>query len=242
MKTRLPFLLILLAIQSAEAQHTIELTHWKYTNGLHSKQRRQGIILEKYDANGLLLERTTPVYEDSLTDKTVYIYNSKKQKIAEEKYVRTHKLVDKRNFSYNDSGLLQYAWEEYRTKQGDRYKWQEEYFYDSSRRLVKMIETWDGHYPAQVHVYQYATRDSNQIVTELLTTVGKKKVKKIITTYNSKGLIIKKLHRGFDYMTDSVFRYEYDATGDWTVQQVCERQSRISPWIWVGEFRRVKLK
>jgi hypothetical protein len=118
MKPRLLFLLILLALQSAEAQHTIECTHWKYTNGLHSKQKRQGIILEKYDADGLLLERTTPVYEDSLTDKTLYIYNSKKQKIAEEKYVRTHRLVDKRNFSYNDSGLLKLAWEEQRTKQG----------------------------------------------------------------------------------------------------------------------------
>ena len=241
MKKVLPALFILLVAETTRAQHTFQLTYWKYSNGLHSKQRIQSTILEIYDADGRLLERTTPVYDDSLTDKTVYIYNSKKQKIAEEKYVRTHKLVDKRNFSYNDSGLLQYAWEEYRTKQGDRYKWQEEYFYDSSRRLVKMIETWDGHYPAQVHVYQYATRDSNQIVTELLTTVGKKKVKKIIATYNSKGLIIKKLHRGFDYMTDSVFRYEYDATGDWTVQQVCERQSRISPWIWVGEFRKRRI-
>lgn len=242
MKPRLLFLLILLALQSAEAQHTIECTHWKYTNGLHSKQKRQGIILEKYDVDGLLLERTTPVYEDSLTDKTLYIYNSKKQKIAEEKYVRTHRLVDKRNFSYNDSGLLKLAWEEQRTKQGERYNWQEEYFYDSSGRLVKMIETADGHYPAQVHVYQYTIKDSNQVVTELLSAEGKKKVKKIITTYNSKGLIIKKLHRGFDYMTDSIFRYEYDAAGDWTVQQVCERQSRISPWIWVGEYRKVKLK
>lgn len=242
MKPRQLFLLILLALQSAEAQHTIECTHWKYTNGLHSKQKRQGIILEKYDADGLLLERTTPVYEDSLTDKTLYIYNSKKQKIAEEKYVRTHRLVDKRNFSYNDSGLLKLAWEEQRTKQGERYNWQEEYFYDSSGRLVKMIETADGHYPAQVHVYQYTIKDSNQVVTELLSAEGKKKVKKIITTYNSKGLIIKKLHQGFDYMTDSIFRYEYDAAGDWTVQQVCERQSRISPWIWVGEYRKVKLK
>jgi hypothetical protein len=234
--------LILLVIQSAEAQHTIEFTHWKYTNGLNSKQKRQGIILEKYDADGLLLERTTPVYEDSLTDKTLCIYNSKKQKIAEEKYIRAHQLVDKSNFSYNDRGFLQLAWEEHRNKQGDRYKWQQEYFYDSSGRLQKMIETADGHYPAQVHIYQYATKDSDQIVTELLSTEGKKKVKKIITTYNSKGLIIKKMHRGFDYMTDSVFRYEYDATGDWVIQQVCERKSRISPWIWVGEYRKVKLK
>ena len=240
MKPGLPFLLILLAIQSAEAQHTFQLTYWKYSNGLHSKQRIQSTILEIYDADGRLLERTTPVYDDSLTDKTVYIYNSRQQKIAEEKYVRTHQLVNKRNFSYNDSGLLQYAWEEYRTKQGERYKWQEEYFYDSGGRLVKMIETTDGHYPAQVHVYQYATKDSNQVITELLSTEGKKKVKKIITTYNSRGLIIKKLHRGFDYMTDSIFRYEYDAAGDWTIQQVCERQSRISPWTWVGEFRRKK--
>lgn len=242
MKKVLPALFILLVAETTRAQHTFQLTYWKYSNGLHSKQRIQSTILEIYDADGRLLERTTPVYEDSLTDKTVYIYNSKKQKIAEEKYVRIHQLVNKRDFSYNDSGLLQYAWEEYRTKQGDRYKWQEEYFYDSSRRLVKLIETWDGHYPAQIHVYQYATKDSTQIVTELLTTVGKKKVKKIITTYNSKGLIIKKLHRGFDYVTDSVFRYEYDAAGDWTVQQVCERKSRISPWIWVGEFRRKKMK
>ncbi len=240
MKNRLTVILILLALQPVQAQYTIELTHWKYSNGLHSKQKRQEIVLEKYDTNGLLLERTSPAYGDSLRDRTLYIYNNKKQKIAEEKYVRTHQLVDKKNFSYNDSGFVQYAWEEHRTKEGQRYKWQEEYFYDAGGRVIKMIETSEGHFPAQVHLYRYAGKDSNQVVTELLSTEGKKKVKKIISTYNSKGLIIKKLHLGFDYMTDSVFRYEYDADGDWAVQQVCERKSRISPWIWTGEYRKTR--
>ena len=242
MKIMLFFLLTGSLNYTLQAQQIFEFSHWKYSNGLNSKQRKLSFQLEKYDADNLLVERASNFYSDSLYDRTVYTYNNKKQKIAEEDYVRTHKLVMKRNYEYNDIGLLQMMHWKGRNKVGDSLTWREQYFYDAAGRLVRMIETSDGHYSGLTHLYQYENKADSKIITESISMEGKKKVQKIITAYNNKELIIKIAYKGFNNMTDVIYDYEYDDKGNWVKRKACERQSGISPWIWTGEYRRQKLK
>ena len=242
LKTIFFFLLTGLLSHSLQAQQTFEFSHWKYSNGLNSKQRKLSSQFEKYDADNLLVERANNFYNDSFYDRTIYVYNNKKQKIAEEDYVRTNKLVMKKNYEYNDIDLLQLMYWKGRNKVGDSLTWREQYFYDAAGQLVKMIESSDGHYSGLTHLYHYENKGGRKIVTESILMEGKKKVKKIITSYNNKGLIIKIAHNGFNYMTDVIYDYEYDAEGNWVKRKACERQSRISPWIWTGEYLRQKVE
>jgi hypothetical protein len=246
MKKVFLFLLTGLLNYSLQAQQTIEFSYWKYSNGLNSKPRKMSSFLEKYNADNLLIERTAGAYNDSLYDRTVYTYNTKKQKIAEEDYVLTHKPVRKKNYEYNDSGLLQIMHWKGRNKIGDSIIWREQYFYDAEGRLIKMVETSGDHYPAETHLYEYENKGDKKIMTEAVSTEGRKKIRKKITTYNNKGLIIKLTQKGFNsmlsYPDEVIYEYEYDAEGNWMKRKVLERISKISPWIWTGEYRRKKLQ
>jgi hypothetical protein len=246
MKTIFFFLFTFLLSCSLQAQHIVEISYWKYTNGLNSKQKKQSYYLEKYNENHVLFEKATFIYNDSIYDRTVYIYNDKKQKIAEEDYVRTHKLIVKRNYTYDDNGLLQMMYWRGRNKMGDSLTWRQQYFYDSSGRMVKMMETTDGYTASLItHRYEYENKGDAKMVTESVLSLEKKKVKKKISIYNSKGLLIKVTYKGLgyllDYNGDVMYEYELDAQGNWIKQKVGERLSAISPWIWVGEYRKKKL-
>jgi hypothetical protein len=244
MKTIFLFGFTLLLSFSLKAQQMIEISYWKYTNGLNGKQKKQSYYLEKYDSADLLIEKTAPVYNDSIYDRTVYTYNDKKQKTAEEDYVRNHQSVSKRNYTYNSSGLLEMMYWKGRNKKGDSLTRRQHYFFDSSGRMVKMMQTIDG-YDADliIHQYEYETNGDGMMVTESILTKGKKKVQKKFSTYNSRGLIIKVTYN-FGYMLSYnphfMYEYEYDAQGNWIKQKVGQRLSAISPWIWVGEYRKKK--
>lgn len=230
---------------SLQAQQMVEISYWKYTNGLYGKQKKQSYYLEKYDADNLMFEKATHIFNDSIFDRTVYTYNDKKQKIAEEDYVRTHKLVSKRNYEYNESGLLQMKYWKGRNKRGDSLTWRQQYFYDSSGRPVKMMATTDDYAGHLItHNYEYENKGEEIMVTESIYTKGKKKVQKKFSTYNGRGLIIKVIY-SFGYMLsynpDFKYEYEYDVQGNWIKQKVRQRLSDISPWIWVGEYRKKKL-
>jgi hypothetical protein len=245
MKTVFLFLSTGLLTYSLQAQQTIETSYWKYTIGLNSKLKKQSSYIEKYDKDNLLVEKVTYFYSDSLYDRTVYVYNNKKQKIAEEDYIRTHKLIRKKNYEYNDSSLLQLMYWKGRNKIGDSITWREHYYYNAEGRLIKMVETSDGYYPSETHLYQYENKDDGKMVTELVSTEGRKRVQKKFTTYNNKGLITKVTHKGaapmLDYMSDFIYEYEYDGEGNRIKQKVLERISKTSPWLWTGEYRKKKL-
>lgn len=244
MKTVFFFLLTILLHSLLQAQQIVEFSYWKYTNGLNSKPKKQSYYLEKYDADNLLVEKATHIYNDSMYDRTVYIYNDKKLKIAEEDFVRTNKLLVKRNYEYNSSGLLQMMYWGGRNKKGDSLTRRQQYFYDSAGLLLKMVETTDGYSDLITHGYGYKNSGNGKTVTESVSSGEKKKVQKKFSTYNSRGLLIKVTYN-FGYMLsynpDYIYEYEYDAQGNWIKQKVSERLSKISPWIWVGEYRKRKL-
>jgi hypothetical protein len=246
MKTAFFFLLTFTLCYSVQAQQTFELSYWKYSNGLNSKQRKQYSLLEKHDADNVLVERIAGSDSNDLYNRTVYIYCNKNKKIAEEGYVLTHNQFVKRNYVYNDSGFLQLMYWKGRNKKGDSIIWREQYFYDTAGRLAKMIETSEDHYPAITHRYQYEKKVDGKVVTETVSMEGRKRVSKKFTKYNNNGLVIKITHKGaaplFDYINDFIYKYEYDREGNWINKKVLERISKISPWIWAGEYRKKKLQ
>ena len=204
------------------AQSVWEISYWEPKNTVSNKLVKSGFYLEKYNEAGLLVEKEECLYGNTMTHKTTYEYNDKKQLVTETKYSPQDVKENKKEYVYDENGLLKKMMTIGRTKELTNLNITEDHFYDEQNNLVKKIRTSDGTGLMGSWIYEYKFDNGNKTVIEKDASHDKKQTRKVLI-FNEKGLLIESRESYYRHY----YEYTYDSNGEWETRKIYLRQSML---------------